>query len=403
MVKETKNSKSSDISFKERQALYPSDDPLKQYLNEIGKHKLLTREEEVELFKRFKQGDELAREEIIESNLRLVVSVAKHYAKKFSNGSFSFLDMIQEGNFGLMKAVEKFDLTKGFKFSTYAIWWIRQAVIRSIADKSRTIRVPVHFSEEMSRASKLEKEFIEKEGRIPTTEELAEIMDISLEKMEDIQLNRQTPASLYAPVGEEEDSCLQDFIEDKSALQPETNAEKSNIAKILNEIVDSLTEKEAAVIRMRFGLDNGIPKTLEQVGKYFGVTRERIRQIESKALIKLRRNARIKSLSIYGTDGKTYDSFLPNVKNNTSEGKEFMECKSDLEYLSKLDSSIISSEELEIIYKIVAGNRTIKYVSKEYNISVSHIEEILEKYNKLKMIIQRRNSNEASDKTRVRK
>ncbi len=271
------------------------DDPVRMYLKEIGKVDLLTKEEEVALAKRIEQGEESARRELAEANLRLVVSIAKKYVGR----GLSFLDLIQEGNLGLLKAVEKFDYTKGYKFSTYATWWIRQAVTRAIADQARTIRIPVHMVETINKMSRIERQLVQELGREPTAEEIAEQMDIDEEKVREIRKISQDPVSLETPIGEEEDSNLGDFIEDEEALAPDEAASFELLKEQLEEVLDSLTPREEKVLRLRFGLDDGRARTLEEVGKVFGVTRERIRQIEAKALRKLRHPNRSKKLKDY--------------------------------------------------------------------------------------------------------
>lgn len=265
------------------------------YLKEIGEAPLLTREEEIELAKRIEKGDQAAKRILAESNLRLVVSVAKKYVGR----GMTFLDLIQEGNVGLMKAVEKFDYTKGFKFSTYATWWIRQAVTRSIADQGRTIRVPVHMIENINKLISVQKQLIHDLGRDPTPEEIAEIMDIDVDKVENIMKIAQKPVSLETPIGEEEDSHLGDFIEDEDALAPDEAASYILLKEQLEEVLDTLTPREEKVLRLRFGLGDGRSRTLEEVGQEFGVTRERIRQIEAKALRKLRHPSRSRKLKDY--------------------------------------------------------------------------------------------------------
>lgn len=267
-------------------------DPVKMYLKEIGRIDLLTKEEEVELAKRIEQGDELAKRELAESNLRLVVSVAKKYIGR----GMSFLDLIQEGNVGLMKAVEKFDYTKGYKFSTYATWWIRQAVTRSIADQGRTIRVPVHMIENINKLVRIQRHLVNKLGREPTPEEIAELMDMEVEKVENIMKIAQKPVSLETPIGEEEDTELGSFIEDNLVQTPDQATTHVLLKEQLLEVLDTLSDREEQVLRLRFGMDDGRARTLEEVGKVFSVTRERIRQIEAKAIRKLKHPSRSKKL-----------------------------------------------------------------------------------------------------------
>ena len=268
------------------------DDPVKIYLYDIGKFPLLTPEEETELALRVSQGDEEAKRKLNESNLRLVVSIAKRYVGR----GLLFLDLIQEGNLGLIKAVEKFDATKGYKFSTYATWWIRQAITRAIADQARTIRIPVHIVETIMRLSKAEKTLMQELGRAPQPDELAEELQMPIEKVRDILKVSQDPVSLEAPVGEEEDSHLGDFIADDDIPAPQDVASQMLLKEELNEVLGTLSEREARVLRLRFGLDDGRNRTLEEVGREFNVTRERIRQIEAKALRKLRHPSRSKKL-----------------------------------------------------------------------------------------------------------
>ncbi|HAG07131.1 MAG: RNA polymerase sigma factor [Clostridia bacterium 62_21] len=271
------------------------DDPVRMYLKEIGRIPLLTPEEEVELAKRMEKGDEEAKRRLIEANLRLVVSIAKRYVGR----GMLFLDLIQEGNLGLIKAVEKFDWRKGYKFSTYATWWIRQAITRAIADQARTIRIPVHMVETINKLIRVSRQLLQELGREPTPEEIAREMDISAEKVREIMRIAQEPVSLETPIGEEEDSHLGDFIEDQDAQAPAEEASFTLLREQLNEVLKTLTEREQRVLRLRFGLDDGRARTLEEVGQKFGVTRERIRQIEAKTLRKLRHPSRSKKLKDY--------------------------------------------------------------------------------------------------------
>lgn len=268
------------------------DDPVRMYLKEIGKVPLLTAAEEISIAKRMADGDEEARKELIDANLRLVVSVAKKYVGK----GLLFLDLIQEGNLGLIKAVEKFDYRKGYKFSTYATWWIRQAITRAIADQARTIRIPVHMVETINKLIRCQRQLIQELGREPRPEEIAKEMDITVEKVREIKKIAQEPVSLETPIGEEEDSHLGDFIPDEDAPEPATVASFTLLREQLMEVLDTLTPREEMVIRLRFGLDDGKTRTLEAVGRVFKVTRERIRQIEAKALRKLRQPSRSKKL-----------------------------------------------------------------------------------------------------------
>ena len=270
-------------------------DPVRMYLKEIGQIKLLTTEEELELADRIAQGDEQAKAILAEANLRLVVSIAKRYVGR----GMLFLDLIQEGNIGLMKAVEKFDVTKGYKFSTYATWWIRQAITRAIADQARTIRVPVHMVETINKLARVERQLTLELNREPTEEELAKKMGTSVEKIRDIYKISQEPVSLEIPIGEEDDSHLGDFIPDETNMSPEDFAVNELLKDEISEVLLTLTEREEKVIRLRFGLEDGRPRTLEEVGQLFGVTRERIRQIEAKALRKLRHPSRSRKLKDY--------------------------------------------------------------------------------------------------------
>lgn len=272
-----------------------SDDPVKLYLKEIGSYPLLSISEEIELAKKIEQGDELAKKILAESNLRLVVSIAKRYVGR----GLSFLDLIQEGNLGLIKAVDKFDYTKGYKFSTYATWWIRQAITRSIADQSRTIRIPVHMSEVINKTYRISRNLLQELGREPTEQELAEAMGLSIDKIREILKVSADPISLDTPIGEEDDSHLGDFIKDESIVGPEEAAAYSVLQDQISKLLDTLTEREQRVLILRFGLKDGRTRTLEEVGKEFNVTRERIRQIEAKALRKLRHPSRARMLKGY--------------------------------------------------------------------------------------------------------
>jgi RNA polymerase primary sigma factor len=267
-------------------------DPVRMYLKEIGRVSLLTGDEEVALAERIEQGDETAKQELAEANLRLVVSIAKRYVGR----GMQFLDLIQEGNMGLMKAVEKFDYRKGFKFSTYATWWIRQAITRAIADQARTIRIPVHMVETINKLIRIQRNLLQDLGREPTPEEIGAEMDIVTDKVRDILKIAQEPVSLETPIGEEDDSHLGDFIEDNEAISPADSAAYQMLKEQLESVLDTLTDREENVLRLRFGLEDGRTRTLEEVGKVFGVTRERIRQIEAKALRKLRHPSRSKQL-----------------------------------------------------------------------------------------------------------
>jgi RNA polymerase primary sigma factor len=271
------------------------DDPVRMYLREIGKIPLLTYEEEAELAQRIIKGDEEAKQKLAESNLRLVVSIAKKYVGR----GMLFLDLIQEGNMGLIKAVEKFDYNKGFKFSTYATWWIRQAITRAIADQARTIRIPVHMVETINKLIRTSRQLLQQNGREPTPEEIAKEMEISVEKVMEIQKIAQDPVSLETPIGEEDDSHLGDFIQDEDSPAPQDSAAHTLLREQLEEVMDTLTPREAMVLKLRFGLEDGKARTLEEVGKQFDVTRERIRQIEAKALRKLRHPSRSKKLRDY--------------------------------------------------------------------------------------------------------
>ena len=270
-------------------------DPVRMYLKEIGQIKLLTTEEELELADRILEGDEEAKTILAEANLRLVVSIAKRYVGR----GMLFLDLIQEGNIGLMKAVEKFDVTKGYKFSTYATWWIRQAITRAIADQARTIRVPVHMVETINKLARIQRQLTLELNREPTEEELAKKMNTSVDKIREIYKISQEPVSLETPIGEEDDSHLGDFIKDEHNMSPEEYATNEMLKDEISDILLTLTEREEKVIRLRFGLEDGKARTLEEVGQIFGVTRERIRQIEAKALRKLRHPSRSRKLRDY--------------------------------------------------------------------------------------------------------
>ena len=271
---------------------FSTDDPVRMYLKEIGKVALLTPEEEVELAQRMVEGDEAAKRRMTEANLRLVVSIAKRYVGR----GMLFLDLIQEGNLGLIKAVEKFDYTKGYKFSTYATWWIRQAITRAIADQARTIRIPVHMVETINKVIRVSRQLLQELGHDPSAEEIAEEMEMSVDKVRDILKIAQEPVSLETPIGEEEDSHLADFIPDEDASEPAEAASFSLLKEQLMDVLNTLTPREEKVLRLRFGLEDGRTRTLEEVGKEFNVTRERIRQIEAKALRKLRHPSRSKKL-----------------------------------------------------------------------------------------------------------
>ena len=268
------------------------DDPVKVYLKEIGRVPLLSPEEEIDLAIRIMNGDEKAKKRLSEANLRLVVSIAKRYVGR----GMQFLDLIQEGNLGLIKAVEKFDYTKGFKFSTYATWWIRQAITRAIADQARTIRIPVHMVETINKVKKVSSQLLHKNGHEPTAEEISEELDMPVDKVREIMRVAQEPVSLETPIGEEEDSHLGDFIQDDEAPAPADAASHTLLKEQLGDVLSTLTAREEKVLRLRFGLEDGRPRTLEEVGKEFDVTRERIRQIEAKALRKLRHPSRSKKL-----------------------------------------------------------------------------------------------------------
>ena len=271
------------------------EDPVRMYLKEIGKVPLLSAEEEIELAKRMEEGDEQAKQKLAEANLRLVVSIAKRYVGR----GMLFLDLIQEGNLGLIKAVEKFDYRKGYKFSTYATWWIRQAITRAIADQARTIRIPVHMVETINKLIRVSRQLLQELGREPTPEEIAAKLDMPVERVREILKISQEPVSLETPIGEEEDSHLGDFIQDDNVPVPAEAAAQTLLKEQLDEVLDTLTEREQKVLRLRFGMNDGRARTLEEVGKEFDVTRERIRQIEAKALRKLRHPSRSRKLRDY--------------------------------------------------------------------------------------------------------
>jgi len=293
-LKEVENLKLDEITDTSFEGINV-DDPVRMYLREIGRIPLLTFDQELELAKKILQDDEEARQKLAESNLRLVVSIAKKYVGR----GMLFLDLIQEGNMGLMKAVEKFDYTKGFKFSTYATWWIRQAITRAIADQARTIRIPVHMVETINKLIRTSRHLLQQLGREPSPEEIAEEMEIPVEKVMEIQKIAQDPVSLETPIGEEDDSHLGDFIQDDDSPAPHDSAAYTLLKEQLEEVMNTLTPREAKVLRLRFGLEDGKARTLEEVGKEFEVTRERIRQIEAKALRKLRHPSRSKKLRDY--------------------------------------------------------------------------------------------------------
>nr|WP_296192889.1 RNA polymerase sigma factor RpoD [uncultured Anaerobutyricum sp.] len=284
-----KSVEESESSFLERGS---AEDPVRMYLKEIGRIPLLSSEEEIELAKRMEQGDEEAKKQLSEANLRLTVSIAKRY----SGRGMQFLDLIQEGNLGLIKAVEKFDYRKGYKFSTYATWWIRQAITRAIADQARTIRIPVHMVETMNRVNRTSRRLLQEYGREPTPEEIAEVMNLPVERVLEISKISQEPVSLETPIGEEEDSHLGDFIQDEHIPVPADEAAHTLLREQLEMVMDTLSEREQKVLALRFGLEDGKPHTLEEVGREFQVTRERIRQIEAKALRKLRHPTRSRKL-----------------------------------------------------------------------------------------------------------
>lgn len=294
--KERHEKKKEEVKENKKEKTVPKgvnvDDPVRMYLKEIGKVSLLTKDQEIDLAKRIEAGEQYAKQKLTEANLRLVVSIAKKYVGR----GMLFLDLIQEGNLGLLKAVKKFDWRKGYKFSTYATWWIRQAITRSIADQARTIRVPVHMVETINKLIRIQRQLLQDLGREPTPEEIGEEMGITVQKVRKILKIAQEPVSLETPIGEEEDSHLGDFIEDQESPAPAEAAAFSLLKDQLREVLGSLTDREQKVLRLRFGLDDGRARTLEQVGKQFDVTRERIRQIEAKALRKLKHPSRSKEL-----------------------------------------------------------------------------------------------------------
>ena len=296
-LKEVENLKLDEITQDDTFEGINVDDPVRMYLREIGRIKLLTYDQELDLAKRILDGDEDAKQELAEANLRLVVSIAKKYVGR----GMLFLDLIQEGNMGLIKAVEKFDYTKGFKFSTYATWWIRQSITRAIADQARTIRIPVHMVETINKLIRTSRHLLQKLGREPSPEELSKELEMPIDKVMEIQKIAQDPVSLETPIGEEDDSHLGDFIQDEDSPAPQDAAAYTLLREQLDEVMQTLTPREAKVLRLRFGLDDGKARTLEEVGKEFDVTRERIRQIEAKALRKLRHPSRSKKLKYYMT------------------------------------------------------------------------------------------------------
>jgi RNA polymerase primary sigma factor len=299
------NDEEEDIILDDEEEIEPIDlnipeginieDPVRMYLKEIGKVPLLSADEEIELAKKMEDGDDYAKKRLAEANLRLVVSIAKRYVGR----GMLFLDLIQEGNLGLIKAVEKFDYRKGYKFSTYATWWIRQAITRAIADQARTIRIPVHMVETINKLTRVQRQLLQELGREPTPEEISEVMNIPVDRVREIQKISQEPVSLETPIGEEEDSHLGDFIQDDNVPVPAEAAAFTLLKEQLVEVLGTLTEREQKVLRLRFGLDDGRARTLEEVGKEFNVTRERIRQIEAKALRKLRHPSRSRKLKDY--------------------------------------------------------------------------------------------------------
>lgn len=291
-LKKQKNVEKSELKDVSAPSNIRMNDPVRMYLKEIGRVPLLKAEQEVEIAQRIEQGDAGAKQELAEANLRLVVSIAKRYVGR----GMQFLDLIQEGNMGLMKAVDKFDYRLGFKFSTYATWWIRQAITRAIADQARTIRIPVHMVETINKLIRIQRQLLQDLGREPTPEEIGAEMDMTTEKVREILKIAQEPVSLETPIGEEDDSHLGDFIEDQDATSPEDHASYELLKEQLEDVLDTLTDREENVLRLRFGLDDGRTRTLEEVGKVFGVTRERIRQIEAKALRKLRHPSRSNQL-----------------------------------------------------------------------------------------------------------
>ncbi|MGL5352601.1 MAG: RNA polymerase sigma factor RpoD [Clostridium sp.] len=292
IIEEEEEEEEIDLSVPEGIAI---DDPVRMYLKEIGKVPLLSSEDEISLAQRIENGDQIAKKKLAEANLRLVVSIAKRYVGR----GMLFLDLIQEGNLGLIKAVEKFDYRKGYKFSTYATWWIRQAITRAIADQARTIRIPVHMVETINKLIRVQRQLLQELGRDPHPEEISKVMELPVEKVREIQKIAQEPVSLETPIGEEEDSHLGDFIPDDDALAPAEAAAFTMLKEQLINVLDTLTPREEKVLRLRFGLDDGRARTLEEVGKEFNVTRERIRQIEAKALRKLRHPSRSKKLKDY--------------------------------------------------------------------------------------------------------
>ena len=348
-------------------------DSVRDYLNEIGSSELLTPEEEIEVFKRIKNGDKDAVIEMVNANLRLVVSIAKRYVIR----GVPFLDLIQEGNLGLLKAIERFDYKKGYKFSTYATWWIKQGVTRCIADQSRTIRIPVHMNEVINKMVKIERIYLQEHGEEPSREVLADLMDVDVERIDYIKRIIEDPVSLDTPIGEDKDAILEEFIVDETALTPEEAAEYNDLKERLMDVLDSLNERERQVIIMRYGLQGEDQKTLEEVGKIFGVTRERIRQIEAKALRKLRHPAR----------AKVFNSYVKGVDLKLNNGVRIPKKADDKisdSFILKMSSGFFNEIEVNILKSLLIDKLPINRLVKEYNCSSKQIASILVRYNSFK-------------------
>ena len=359
-------------------------DSVKQYLKEIGNIPILTKEEEVELFKRYNSGDESARNEIINANYRLVISIAKFYI----GSGLDFLDLIQEGNLGLMKSIDKFDINKGYKFSTYATWWIRQAITRAIADQGRSIRLPVHVVEKLYKIRRFEGIYLKEHGYLPKNEIIAKELDMSLERVQELQLHRETPLSLSTPIGESNDnkeSELSDFLPDDNALLPEEAAEINDLKRIIYDEMDGLTEREKTVLELRLGLNDNDRKTLEEIGHMFGVTRERVRQVEGKALSKMRHPKRRSAFAGYSKNSDLESSPFKNKDNESKKEKKLDE--RIIKLLFEHDKEVFTEKEQKMLYNIIIDDISIKEISKQYDESIESIKEVLIRYKKIKTVI----------------